>query len=53
MFERTVLPDGPRVITARLPGARSLSVAAYVLAGSRGETREQAGIAHFMEHITF
>jgi len=53
MFERTVLPDGPRVITARLPGTRSLSVAAYVLAGSRGETREQAGIAHFMEHITF
>ena len=53
MFERTVLPDGPRVISARLPGARSLSVAAYVLAGSRGETREQAGIAHFMEHITF
>jgi len=53
MFDRTVLPDGPRVISARLPGARSVSIAAYVLAGSRLETTEQAGVAHFMEHITF
>jgi len=53
MFERTVLPDGPRVISARLPGMRSLSVAVYVMAGSRGEVREKSGLAHFMEHITF
>lgn len=53
MFQRTVLPDGPRVISARLPGSRSLSVAVYVLAGSRVETRELAGVAHFMEHVTF
>jgi predicted Zn-dependent peptidase len=53
MFERTTLPDGPRVISARLPGARSLSVAAYVLAGSRMESPEQCGAAHFMEHLTF
>lgn len=53
MFERTALPDGPRVISARLPGTRSLSVAAYVLAGSRVETREHSGVAHFMEHLTF
>jgi predicted Zn-dependent peptidase len=53
MYERTALPDGPRVITSRLPGARSVSMAAYVLAGSRLETAEDAGAAHFMEHITF
>lgn len=53
MFERTALPDGPRVISARLPGTRSLSAAAYVMVGSRGESREKAGLAHFMEHITF
>jgi len=53
MFERTALPDGPRVISARLPGARSVSIAAYVLAGSRLETPDEAGVAHFMEHITF
>lgn len=53
MFQRTVLPDGPRVISARLPGTRSLAVAVYVLAGSRLESRAQAGVAHFMEHVTF
>ncbi|MGD0861236.1 MAG: pitrilysin family protein [Candidatus Limnocylindrales bacterium] len=53
MFERTVLLDGPRVITSRLAGARSVSLAAYVLAGSRLESPEEAGAAHFMEHITF
>jgi predicted Zn-dependent peptidase len=53
MFHRTELPDGPRVITARLPGARSVSVAAYVLAGSRLESDAEAGVAHFMEHLTF
>ncbi len=53
MFERTALPSGPRVISARLPGARSVSIAAYVLAGSRLETPTEAGVAHFMEHITF
>jgi len=30
-----------------------LSVAVYILAGSRLETRERAGVAHFMEHVTF
>ena len=53
MYERTALPRGPRVITSRLPGARSVSIAAYVLAGSRLESTDEAGAAHFMEHITF
>src|SRR6187200_1963004 len=53
MFHRTVLDDGPRVISARLPGSRSVSIAAYVLAGSRLETPAEAGVAHFMEHLTF
>src|SRR2546421_10243346 len=53
MFERTALEEGPRVISARLAGARSVSVAAYVLAGSRLESPAQAGVAHFMEHLTF
>jgi predicted Zn-dependent peptidase len=53
MFERTALPSGPRVISSRMPGARSVSIAAYVLAGSRLESAGEAGVAHFMEHITF
>ncbi len=53
MFERTALAEGPRVISSRVPGARSVSIAAYVLAGSRLESTAEAGVAHFMEHITF
>jgi predicted Zn-dependent peptidase len=53
MFERTALAHGPRVISSRVPGARSVSIAAYVLAGSRLESPAEAGVAHFMEHITF
>ena len=41
------------MISARVPGSRSVSVAAYVLAGSRLEKPDEAGVAHFMEHITF
>jgi len=53
MFQRTELHHGPRVISARLPGVRSVSIAAYVLAGSRLESTEESGVAHFMEHLTF
>ena len=53
MFECTALPEGPRVISALVPGSRSVSIAAYVLAGSRHEHPGQEGVAHFMEHITF
>jgi predicted Zn-dependent peptidase len=53
MFERTQLAEGPRVISARLPGARSVSAAVYVPAGSRSETDGEVGVAHFLEHLTF
>jgi predicted Zn-dependent peptidase len=53
MFERTALPAGPRVISARLARARSVTIEAHVLAGSRHEAGDQAGCAHFMEHLTF
>ncbi|MEO7663553.1 MAG: pitrilysin family protein [Candidatus Limnocylindrales bacterium] len=53
MFERTELAEGPRVISARLRESRSVSVAAYVLAGSRSEEAGQVGVAHFLEHLTF
>lgn len=53
MFERTVLPSGPRVISARLPGSRSVAAAVHVLAGARHEAPDEVGVAHFMEHIAF
>jgi predicted Zn-dependent peptidase len=53
MFARTALPDGPRVVSARLAGSRSVTIEAHVLAGSRHEGEDQAGCAHFMEHLAF
>ena len=56
MFERTALPEGPRVISARLPGARSVSIAAYVLAGLApgdargGRRRPLHGAPHVQGH---
>ncbi len=53
MFERTTIPEGPRVISARLPGTRSVAIAAHVLVGARHEGADEIGVAHFMEHIAF
>ncbi len=52
-FERTVLDNGLRVLTADLPHAQSVSVLITLAAGSRYETRESGGIAHFSEHMFF
>ena len=52
-FERTVLDNGVRVITEHIPSVRSISVGAWVDAGSRDETASEAGISHFIEHMVF
>ncbi len=53
VFERTTLDNGLRVLTADLPHAQSVSVLIMLAAGSRYETRESGGIAHFSEHMFF
>jgi predicted Zn-dependent peptidase len=53
VYERHVLPNGLRVVTAPMPQAQSVSCFLMLAAGSRYETREQSGIAHFAEHMFF
>lgn len=53
MFNRTVLPNGLRILTAPMPHTRSVSISVYVGAGSRYETAPEAGISHFVEHLCF
>src|SRR6056297_1299416 len=36
-----------------MPGLESAAIGVWVLAGARHETREQNGIAHFLEHMAF
>ena len=53
VYERHVLPNGLRVVTAPMPQAQSVSCFLMLATGSRYETREQSGIAHFAEHMFF
>jgi predicted Zn-dependent peptidase len=53
IFQRTTLDNGLRVLTADLPYAQSVAVLVMLAAGSRYETPETSGIAHFSEHMFF
>jgi predicted Zn-dependent peptidase len=53
VFQRDTLDNGLRVLTADLPHAQSVAVLVMLAAGSRYETEEAQGIAHFSEHMFF
>ena len=53
VFRRNTLDNGLRVLTADLPYAQSVTVMLMLAAGSRYETAETNGIAHFAEHMFF
>jgi predicted Zn-dependent peptidase len=53
VFERSELQNGLRVLTAPMPQAKSVSCFVMLAAGSRYETAETNGIAHFAEHMFF
>lgn len=65
LVRRTVLPCGVRILTERMPGARSVTLGYWVAVGSRDElSAEQAGSldgnhpaslgsTHFLEHLLF
>jgi predicted Zn-dependent peptidase len=53
IYEQQQLANGVRVVTAPVPTAKSVSCFVMLAAGSRYETRETNGIAHFAEHMFF
>ncbi len=53
MFQKTVLPNGIRLVTAPMPHTRSVSIGFFLGAGSRYESEKNAGISHFVEHMCF
>ncbi len=48
-----MLDNGLRVLTERMTQVRSISIGVWLTRGSRHETAEQSGIAHFVEHMLF
>ena len=59
VIKRTLLPNGLRILTEQLPGARSVTIGFWVGVGSRDEQAVSAaapaslGSTHFLEHLLF
>jgi predicted Zn-dependent peptidase len=53
VFEKSTLSNGIRVVTADMPQVGSVSCFVMLAAGSRYETADAKGIAHFAEHMFF
>jgi predicted Zn-dependent peptidase len=50
----TTFPNGLRLLVSPMPHAHSVAISVYLAAGSRFEhTTEDAGVAHFLEHLCF
>jgi predicted Zn-dependent peptidase len=53
MVTREVLDTGLRLITETMPHVRSVSLGVWLTRGSRHESVDRSGIAHFVEHMLF
>lgn len=52
-YRKTVLPNGIRVVSERMPFVRSISIGVWITVGSRDENSINNGISHFIEHMLF
>ena len=53
MIVRETLDNGVRLLTETMGHVRSVSLGVWLTRGSRDESDEQSGIAHFVEHMLF
>jgi len=52
-YAKSVLPNGIRVVTERMPHVRSVAVGVWVETGSRHEPEDRGGVSHLIEHLVF
>lgn len=52
-YQRTVLDNGLRVVTDRMPDRQSIALAVLVGASPRDEAADLSGLAHLTEHMFF
>jgi len=52
-YVKTVLDNGLRIVSERIPHVRSVSLGIWADVGSRDEAPELNGISHFLEHMVF
>lgn len=53
LTQKSVLPNGIRIITETMPQVRTASLGIWVATGSRYEAAGVHGISHFLEHLAF
>ena len=53
MIQTKILPNGVRVVFEQVSNLQKVSFCCRMMAGSQNETREQNGIAHYLEHCLF
>jgi predicted Zn-dependent peptidase len=53
MYKKTVASNGLRIITEKLESTKAVTALVLAGAGSRYETKDINGIAHFLEHMFF
>ena len=51
--DKTVLKNGLRILTKKMPHTRSVSMGVWVNVGARDETETEGGLSHFIEHMIF
>lgn len=49
----TRLPNGLTVVSETMPRVETVSIGAYVSAGTRHESAAENGVSHFLEHMAF
>jgi predicted Zn-dependent peptidase len=52
-FRKVILPNGIRVLTESHPVSRAVSCGIWINKGTRDEAHDEAGLAHFIEHMLF
>jgi predicted Zn-dependent peptidase len=52
-YEKSLLPNGIRVISERMGHVRSVAVGVWVETGSRHEADDRGGVSHLIEHLVF
>ena len=53
MIVSETLSSGLRLVTESMPHVRSVTVGVWLTRGSRHESDEESGVAHFVEHMLF
>ena len=50
---KTVLNNGIRIVSKKMPHVHSVSMGVWVTAGARDESSSESGLSHFIEHMIF